>query len=556
MNRKFIFLFDGERNDVGGLAMSRNSALQFMDEQVQPTDEIALMSYSPIKGLILHEYFTSDHKKVRDAIGKIRVVPGISADGTPTIPPDHEAMGMELLSQQVFSGHSHAPLPGGTRGFIFRLTDLAKAFRHIPGQKNIILFTKGFGRAILDPGSRDKEFFMTMGKELASANSPVFTVNTAVEVWERMLPPETSLEYLSKQTGGRYFDNVNYYSKIAEDIQTATSNYYVLSYSVASTWDGKFHDIKVEVKKPGYQVYAQRGYFNPLPFNRLSPMEKHLQLLDLALGEKAYFEQHLNFPMKVFRFSDKKEANTVLISKIPVQRIREAVGEDTEFISLVFDRNKTIVDSKRVEINWRTIKGEEICQYAASSLSPGRYDCRVVIRNLENGKGAVGACSVEIPETTTTNLKLYPPLLLIAGQEARYMNVSEKEKGGAVKEVALSDIYPFPQKEFSPLIGELTQGAASICGMVRCDWAGTQEPDIQFSAWLQAEGVDHKQPLTVDILGTGRQDNTHLFILEFELPELKPGRYLLHLSAEDSGTKERSESTSGFSIKSPTARHN
>jgi hypothetical protein len=86
--------------------------------------------------------------------------------------------------------------------------------------------------------------------------------------------------------------------------------------------------------------------------------------------------------------------------------------------------------------------------------------------------------------------------------------------------------------------------------MVRCDWAGTQEPDIQFSGWLQAEGVDQKQPLTVDVLATGRQEKTDIFILEFELPELQPGRYLLHLSAEDSATNTSSETASGFSIKS------
>jgi len=57
MNRKFIFLFDGERNDVGGLGMSRNAALQFMDDQLLPTDEIALLSYSPIQGFLLHGYF-------------------------------------------------------------------------------------------------------------------------------------------------------------------------------------------------------------------------------------------------------------------------------------------------------------------------------------------------------------------------------------------------------------------------------------------------------------------------------------------------------------------
>lgn len=553
MNRKFVFLFDGERNDNAGLAMSRKAALQFMDDQVQPTDEIALMSYSPIQGLVLHEYFTSDHKKMREAITKAKVPPGISAKGEPTVPPDHEVIGTELLNQQIFAGHGHAPRPGGTRGFIFSLTDLAKAFRHIPGQKNIILFTKGFGRRILDPGSTNKAFFVSMSEELASANSPVFTVNTAVEEWERIQPPETSLEFLSKQTGGKYFDNMNYYSKNAAEIQNTTANYYVLSYSVASSWDGKFHDIKVEVGKPGYHVYAQRGYFNPLPYNRLSPTEKQLQLLDLALGEKAYFEQHMNFPMVALPFSDKKDVNTIFITEVPVQRLRETVGDKTELIILVFDADRNIVDSKRVEMNWSMMKGERICQYAAASLSPGKYDSRIIIRNLDSGKAAVGACAVEIPEKEAeAKLKLYPPLLLIPGEEAQYLNVSAEKKAGAPEAITISDVYPYPQKEFSPLVGGLERGAESVCAAVRCAWANAPtveaKPEVQFSAWLVPDGSDQKTDLTVNLLGVANQENTRVFLLEFELPQLQPGNYSLHVMAEDAAANATSETSLTLSV--------
>ncbi len=579
MNRKFIFLFDFGRNDLEGIMKSKTAALEFMDTKVQPGDEIAILSYISIRRLTIHEYLTSDHQKIRETIKKIKGVPGITEGWMSFASLGHSIMGMELLSQggsqeaRVFRGPNETSVsgsgvarrssPGSTPGmagasadtrlFAEAMTDLAKALRHIPGQKNIVLFSRGFG-AVSRVDSPIAGPFQSMAKELASANSPVFAVNTTTGLAGKVAVgvfPEESLEYLSKMTGGKYFSDVNFYSKIAEDVQSATSNYYVLSYSVASTWDGKFHDIKVEVKRPGYKVYAQRGYFNPLPFNQLSAVEKHLHLLDLALGEKAYFEQHLNFPMMALPFSDNKEANTILISEIPVQKIREAVGDNTEFISLVFDQNKTIVDSKRVEMNWETIKGEKICQYGAASLPPGRYDCRIVIRNLDDGKAAVGACSVEIPESAASELSLYPPLLLTAGEQAQYLHISAQEKAGAAKEASISEIYPYPPKEFSPLIGELEHGTATICAAVRCDDTGSQQPVIQFSASLQTEGTEHKIPLTVTVLGATRQEDTHIFILEFELPELQAGMNSLHLVAWDLGTKSSSEAISAFSIKSP-----
>jgi hypothetical protein len=50
----------------------------------------------------------------------------------------------------------------------------------------------------------------------------------------------------------------------------------------------------------------------------------------------------------------------------------------TEFISLILDQNKTIIDGKRVGMNWGTILGQKACQYSAVSLAPGRYDLHIL----------------------------------------------------------------------------------------------------------------------------------------------------------------------------------
>ena len=60
MNRKFFFLIDCENNDLEGIAKSRNAALEFIDTKAQPGDEIALISYSFIRGLIPRESSSSD----------------------------------------------------------------------------------------------------------------------------------------------------------------------------------------------------------------------------------------------------------------------------------------------------------------------------------------------------------------------------------------------------------------------------------------------------------------------------------------------------------------
>jgi VWFA-related protein len=598
MNRKFIFLFDFGANGLEGIMKSRKAALEFMDTQVQPGDEVAVLSYVSIRQMTLHEYFTSDHEKIRATIRKIKGVPGVVEGWMSFASLGHSIMGTELdagptldpgaLNRARTSGDASesvgstsratvAVVSGGgfasssAEGLMFTdaMSELAKAFRHIPGQKNIILFSRGYGRGGFQPNRPEAHQFVQMAKELASANAPVFPVNTTTGVVGRVAAgvfPNGSLEYLSKMTGGKYLGDIDYPAQVARALQEATGNYYVLAYSVASSWDGKFHGIKVEVKRPGYQVHAQGGYFNPRPFNTLSPIEKHLQLLDLTLGEKSYFEQHLNFPMVALPFSDKKEANTLLLSEIPVQSIRESVGDNTEFISLVFDENRTIADSKRVEMNWGTVKGARIFQYSAAALAPGRYDCRVVIRNLDNGKAAVGACSVEIPggpagsllpaaEAKPAEMRIFPPLLLVPGKSGQYLNVSAQEKTGAVKEISLSQVFPFPAQGFVPLIGGLEQGVKALCAAVRCAWTNAQiaeaQPEVQFSAWIIPDGSEQKTDLTVDLVGAADRDNVRFFLLGFELPELKPGDYTLHVCAEDTATKASSETSTELPILPP-----
>jgi hypothetical protein len=164
----------------------------------------------------------------------------------------------------------------------------------------------------------------------------------------------------------------------------------------------------------------------------------------------------------------------------------------------------------------------------------------------------VGGCAVEVPERAAgTVLRLYPPLLLIPGREARYLNVSGQAKLRAAKAVTISDVYPYPQQEFSPLLGGLERGAESLCAAVRCAWTAAEAPEAQFSAWLVPEGSDRKTDLTVNLLGVASQDQARVFLLEFELPELQPGTCVLHVMAEDPVSKASSETSSALSIVLP-----
>jgi len=555
LKRKYIILFDNDSNDLEGISKSRKSALEFLDHNVQAGDEIAFFSCSPTAGLSIHEYFTSDHRKIRESIAKIRSIPGQSLGG----------LAVESFSEHELANPERPTLDGlfslfkdfdtGSRrqdyvrrDFIIRLTELAKALRQVDGQKNIILFSKEFRHIMDNPSDPDARRFQEMAKELASANCPVFVVNTTGGM-EKALSGNAGLQYLSNVTGGRYYDDVGYYVENARSIQNVTSNFYVLGYSIGALWDGKFHDVRIEVARKGYKTFGQKGYSNPAPFNKLTAMEKSLHLIDVALGEDPYFGQPIDFPLTALPFFDGPGTNTLLLSLIPIKTMREDVGRRTEIISLVLAADKSVIVGRRAEVDWSTLAAETLCQYSAAALAPGRYECRIVVRNLETGKSAVGACAVEVPDSSDRVLKLFPPLFIGPFRSTLYANfAAPPDKGGQA--FSLSQAFLFPTRQYSPLAGDLKEGAEAFRAILRCERTGDAAQNFDLRAQLESVGGEPATPLKVSLIDSVKRDELLFLILEFRAPTgLVAGSYTLRIQADNLLANVMAETASNLIVK-------
>jgi VWFA-related protein len=549
--RKFIFLIDYQRNDLEGIKKAKTSVLEFIDTKTQPGDELALYSFSSAGGLKLHEDLTADRAKVRAAVEKLRDVPGVTPVGMDDISPDHVPMGMALMTHEIFGRWAGSTGPG-IRSLFSEVTWWAKVLRSVPGQKNVILYSPGFGRSIVRPGDPNYFVFQEMEKQLATANVRVFSVNTTTGVAPRValgVFPEDSLDHLARTTGGTYFHDVNFATKIASNIQDATASYYVLGFAVPAVWDGKYHDVKVEVRRKGYEVRAQRGYFNPLPFAKLSDIEKHVHLLGLISGEEATAKRVLEFPLAAIPFAPAGAVNTLLLSEISVAAIREAVGDRTELVMLILNPDKAIVDGKRLEIDWAEFPTERAFHYAGIALAPGRYDCRAVIRNLDDGRAAVGACAVDVPEPMTEGSSAYPLFLFVRGLGAIYVNIASEKKEGGVEPFSISRTFPFPAKESIPLVGPLERGRTSLGAVLRCEWRSERGSEIELAVRLFPEGGGEEIEIDAELHDQRSDGEVDLYLLGIDLPELPPGRYRLEIEAENPATGKTVRMTGLFSIR-------
>ena len=418
MARKFFLFFDFAYNNATGFEKSKKAALHFIDTQLQPTDEVGILSYSSMKSLVLHEYLTTDHQKVREVVDGfgVREVLGRAynveakywSQGASPYAEDGAGFDISTIGLDRRASKNQAI------NYSLITRELGKALRYIPGNKHIILFSSGIASSLIyghspkigtfrkgsfgDAAIRNR--YESMMKELAASNSHVFALDTEELGSTVMRDDEAtgrrSLKKLAKVTGGKYYDNLHEHENIMDDIQTLTGSYYVLGYYINEKWDGKYHKIKVKVKKKGYEVHAQGGYYNPKPFTEYSKLEKQLHLVDLALTERPLFQDPIRFPLDAVFKPGEKKTNLQLVFEIPAAKLEEISGQKVEIVSLVFNERDDIVAFDRVEKDFSEIQGDELRHTAQLEIPPGKYKCRVVIRNLETGKGAVGSISVKI----------------------------------------------------------------------------------------------------------------------------------------------------------------
>jgi len=422
--------------------------------------------------------------------------------------------------------------------FIEVMKELSKALRYIPGMKNILLFSSGISNLFFS--SSVLETLEELGKELSSSSTSVFSINTEGEALshfkDRDFSGDSSLRYLSKLSGGKYFDNILSTEMISGEIQKMTGVFYVLGYQVEEIKDGKYHDIKVKVKRKGCKVYGQKGYFNSKPFSDFTETEKLFHLIDLAISEKPYFQERIQFPIKTFPFLEEKPY-AILISEVPKDTIGKISGAKGEIVRMIFDKNLNLIESKSKEINLTQFRNDTFFS-SIFPLSPGNYEIRVVLRNLETGKGAVGSCSINIPEERK-GFRIDPPLLL---KTRGNQNIIELEK---IEDSSLLKIYPFDPEKYVPLIGKAKRGER-IFAIFPLILNNIEEPEISILVILTH--LQSGESLSLSPFLLEKKEGRAIYQVEIPKDNLQIGKYSLYLLAEEKKTNSKSYTKTIFEV--------
>ena len=581
MPRRFFLFFDFAFNNAKGIEKSKQAALHFIDTHLMPIDEVGVIFCSAIKGLTVQEYLTLDHERVRTIVREIGIkeIAGRIEDFEEEYwslikednPKDAAKRGYvfdpweERQKELEFLAKTRETSKLQAYTFVKRMSDMAKALRYIPGHKSIIFFSSGVPYSIVTGKywrpHKEKDYarmyepsegfrshlsliFEDMLKELSAANCTIYALDTydpsSAVGSDFQARGAFSLQKMTSETGGKYFRNINNYEEHIEKIQKVTGCYYVLGYYVDDQWDGKYHEVKVEVNRSGFKVFAQKGYFNPKPFKEYSDLERMLHLVDLALSENPLFQTPLRFPLIALPSPSRQEQNLSLWARVEKEKIRQMGEKKLEAVTLLFDDQDNIVKIERREVSLAALPEGPLYFYSSFSLPPGTYKCRLVLRNLESGRGAMASSSVSLPELRTGRLQLFPPLLLKEERDSLYLQVSRRPAE-----------FPFDRTKYTPLLEDLEAGTPCLYALIHCSGGGLEKPEIRLLVNLLKSQAEETKALAVPISIVERRGerDMEIFLLRIQTEGLEAGEYILYLFAEELTTGAKSQANTSFRIK-------
>lgn len=307
VRRTMALVVDDLGLSFGSTGAVRDALKKFVDEQMQPNDLVAIIRTSA--GMSALQQFTSDKRQLHAAIERVRWYPGgrggvsafapltgalLTADGPPPGATQIEERGvgegeaesdddpyarLENFREELFAV--------GTLGAI---NFVVRGMRELPGRKSVTLFSDGFSLRTSDRGPSSERVYQALRQLTDLANRASVVVyaidarglvvpmlsaedNTLGMTAEQMdqaqrqrsfeiFDTQSGLDFLARETGGFLIKNANDLVRGVRRIVEDQRGYYLIGYRPeGETFDRRFHNFTVKVKRPGLRVRTRRGFY-------------------------------------------------------------------------------------------------------------------------------------------------------------------------------------------------------------------------------------------------------------------------------------------------------
>ena len=322
-----VILLDGLNTTIPDQAFARQGVVKFLG-QIEPQDRVAVYTLGHDLR-ILHD-FTNDASSLVRAVQQYKgrstqVLQASTATPITDIGPDLYSSELDSINF-LFRDESQKEAAFYTQNRVHATVEAMKAIADhvssLPGRKNLIWVSGSFPIAFGFDNTQQNIFAEKQSfdsdiadavRALNNASLAVYPVdargllapgmlNTAStsltnqmsqteqlsvgqqSISFREMPVDSSLtmEALAHGTGGRaYYNNNDIYGSIRQAIDDSQVTYTIGYYPSGIKWDGKYHNIKVEVQRPGVKIQSRKGYF-ALPEPKLTPQVRQAVIAEVA----------------------------------------------------------------------------------------------------------------------------------------------------------------------------------------------------------------------------------------------------------------------------------
>lgn len=452
--RFVALLFDDVHIRFGDLAQVRNAADRYVDQSMQPTDRVAVFTFSGQA----QQDFTDDRTKLHAALLRLRptVVSASSSSAPGECPPmdyyeadliqnknDLQAMAV-ATADAIACGMPAATAPQLAQSAAMRsleagemetqysfrgLQDIVRRITALPGQRSIVLISPGFifptrdseFWEIVDRATRSNVFINTLdarglwtpspGGDISqpTRSSPSTTGQHDMMNIQSQNADSEILTSLAANTGGFEFHNNNDFDAGLRTVAAMPDASYVLGFTPqALKFDGRFHSLKVTlVPKAGYTVQARRGFFAPK--HDETPEEAAKQEI-----EDAVFSQEVQHGIPIalhtqYYMVDQSNGKLSVQTRVDVGRMRFAKAgdrnqNDLTVVAALFDQNGNFMSAmeKTVHMALRDPTLQRLNRTGMTvttdfDVKPGAYVVRLVVRDSQAAILSAENGVVEIP---------------------------------------------------------------------------------------------------------------------------------------------------------------
>jgi VWFA-related protein len=601
--RRLLFLFDKSFTDLAGLSRSRRAAGQFVRTRLTESDLAAVATFDVNKGLRLVANFTEDRALLAHAIetlgvpslSKISDPLGLAADlqatditlAGPTDGDVPQALldsiasvlvrQMRAAEREQYRTHVQTLIAG--------FADLAAGLRQVDGRKQVLYFSAGFdsrlfvgeegydretaslsiveGRLWEVDGqarygdSRLRELFADAARSLARADAVVHAVDTtglgedtsltrttpiADASRGALVPGRESLNFLSAETGGRFFKDTNDLGPVLAEMLEMTSRYYVLGFQPRQEKGaGAYHKIKVKVARKGVKLSHRPGYFEREAGPGLSVLQRQFDAAQLVMTGAG--PNDLDFTSLCLPFPRAGERQSLgLVLQLPKQSLRWQPGRSTavEVYGYAVAEDGAVhdhiaqlarVDPARADPGGQA---QGLSFYGTLSVPPGRYTIRLLVREAETEAAGVQFLEVTVPPYDPKVAFLLPPVVL--DEPARWLRLDM----GPGRAAPAAFPFQVAGEPFLPRASfEVRPGRAEKLVLIAYEPSLPGDPatDLEIRSSLRTRDGRAVAPGRLRIDRVHREaEGRRTYVFNYTPDEIEAGDYTLRIGIGEAGT--------------------